>query len=65
MFETILADILILPAVVFLVARFSRRIKEPEWMELNRFRAYLRSPEFIRKRDKLLETSLKGGGDNG
>jgi len=65
MFETILADILILPAVVFLVARFSRRIKEPEWVELNRFRAYLRSPEFIRKRDKLLETSLKGGGDNG
>jgi len=65
MFETILADILILPAVVFLVARFSRRKKEPEWVELSRFRAYLRSPEFIRKRDKLLETSLKGGGDNG
>jgi len=65
MFETILADILILPAVVFLVARFSRRIKEPEWMELNRFRAYLRSPEFRKKHEKLIETYLKGGGDYG
>lgn len=65
MFQTILADIIILPAVVFLVARFSHRKKEPEWVELNRFRAYLRSPEFIKRRDKLFETSLKGGGDNG
>ena len=56
---------IILPAVVFLVARFSRRIKEPEWVELNRFRAYLRSPEFIKKHEKLIETFLKGGGDNG
>jgi hypothetical protein len=65
MFKTFLADIIILPAIVFLVARFSHRKQEPEWVELNRFRAYLRTPEFIRKRDKLFETSLKGGGDNG
>jgi len=65
MFATILADLMMIPAIVFLVARFSHRKKEPEWVELNRFRAYLRSTEFIKKRDKLFETSLKGGGDNG
>ena len=61
MFKTILADMIILPAVIFIVARFSHKRKEPEWVELNRFRAYLRTPEFIEKRDKLFETSLKGG----
>ena len=65
MFETILADMIILPAVVFLVVKFSHRKKEPEWVELNRFRAYLRSPEFMKKRDKLFETYLKGGGNHG
>ena len=61
MFKTFLADLIMIPAVIFLVTRFSHRRKEPEWVELNRFRAYLRSPEFIEKRDKLFETSLKGG----
>jgi hypothetical protein len=65
MFQTILADMIILPAVVFLVARFSHRKQEPEWVELNHFRAYLRSPEFRKKNEKLIETYLKGGGDNG
>lgn len=64
MFKTFLADLIMIPAVIFTVARFSHKIKEPEWVELNRFRAYLRSPEFIKKRDKLLETSLKGGGNH-
>jgi len=61
MFKTFLADAVMIPAVVFLIARFSHKRQEPEWVELNRFRAYLRTPEFIRKRDKLFETSLKGG----
>ncbi len=61
MFKTFLADLIMIPAVVFIVARFSHKIKEPEWVELNRFRAYLRSPEFIKKRDKLFENNLKGG----
>ena len=61
MFKTFLADLIMIPAVIFLVARFSHKRKEPEWVELNRFRAYMRSPEFIEKRDKLFETSLKGG----
>lgn len=65
MFQTILADMIILPAVVFLVVRFLHRKKEPEWIELNRFRAYLRTPEFRKKHEKLIETYLKGGGDNG
>jgi len=64
MFKTFLADAVMIPAVVFLVARFSHRIREPEWMELNRFRAYMRTKQFIEKRDKLLETSLKGGGNH-
>lgn len=64
MFKTFLADVVMIPAVVFLVARFSHRIKEPEWMELNRFRAYMRTEKFIEKRDKLLETNLKGGGNH-
>lgn len=61
MFKTFLADLIMIPAVIFIVVRFSHRKKEPEWVELNRFRAYLRTPEFIKKRDKLFETSLKGG----
>jgi len=61
MFKTILADMIILPAVIFIVARFSHKRKEPEWVELNRFRAYLRSPEFRKKHEKLIETYLKGG----
>jgi hypothetical protein len=65
MFETILADMIILPAMILLVVRFSKKKKEPEWVELNRFRAYLRSPEFRKKHEKLIETYLKGGGDNG
>jgi hypothetical protein len=50
-----------IPAVVFLVARFSHRKKEPEWVELNRFRAYLKTPEFRKKHEQLIETYLKGG----
>jgi len=65
MFATILADLVMIPAIFFLVARFSHKKKEPEWVELNRFRAYLRSPEFRKKHEKLIETYLKGGGDNG
>jgi len=64
MFKTFLADLVMIPAIVFLVARFSKRTREPEWMELNRFRAYLRSPEFIKKHEKLIETYLKGGGNH-
>ena len=61
MFKTFLADLVVIPAVIFIVARFSHKRKEPEWVELNRFRAYLRTPEFMKRRDKLFETSLKGG----
>ena len=61
MFKTFLADLVLIPAVVFLVARFSHKRKEPEWVELNRFRAYLRTPEFMKRRDKLFETYQKGG----
>jgi len=64
MFKTFLADLIMIPAVIFIVARFSHKKKEPEWVELNRFRAYLRSPEFRKKHEKLIETYLKGGGDN-
>jgi len=64
MFKTFLADLVMIPAVIFIVARFSHKRQEPGWVELNRFRAYLRTPEFIKKRDKLLETSLKGGGNH-
>jgi hypothetical protein len=64
MFKTFLADLIMIPAVIFLVAKFSHKKNEPEWVELNRFRAYLRSPEFIAKRDKLFETGLKGGDDH-
>lgn len=61
MIKIFLADLVMIPAVIFIMARFSHKRQEPEWVELNRFRAYLRSQEFIRKRDKLFETSLKGG----
>ncbi|MFA6512605.1 MAG: hypothetical protein WCT34_00200 [Patescibacteria group bacterium] len=61
MFKTFLADLVVIPAVIFLVVRFSHKRKEPEWVELNRFRAYLRSPEFMKRRDKLFETYQKGG----
>ncbi len=61
MFKTFLADLIMIPAVVFLVARFSHRKKEPEWVELNRFRAYLKTPEFRKKHEQLIETYLKGG----
>ncbi len=61
MFKTFLADLVVIPAVVFLVAKFSHKRIEPEWVELNRFRAYMRTPEFIEKRDKLFETYQKGG----
>jgi hypothetical protein len=64
MFKTFLADLIMIPAVIFLVAKFSHKKKEPEWVELNRFRAYLRSPEFIAKRDKLFETGSKEGDDH-
>jgi len=65
MFKTFLADLVVIPAVIFIVARFSHKRKEPEWVELNRFRAYLRTTEFMKRRDKLFETYQKGGGDNG
>ena len=61
MFKTFLADLIMIPAVIFIVARFSHKRKEPEWVELNRFRAYLRTPEFMKRRDKLFETYQKGG----
>ena len=64
MFMTFLADAVMIPAVLFLIARFTPRKNGPEWMELNRFRAYLRSPEFIKKHEKLMQTYLKGGGDH-
>jgi len=65
MFQVILADLIFLPLVVLFVIKFGHRQEEPEWLQLSRMKAYMRSPEFIKKRDKLLETSLKGGGDNG
>lgn len=46
---------------IFLLNKFNPKIDEPEWKEINRMNAYMRSPEFIEKRDKLFETSLKGG----
>ena len=61
MFKILLADFLILPPIVFLIAKFAPRKREPEWVELNRFRAYLRTPEFMKRRDKLFETYQKGG----
>ena len=61
MFKTFLADLVVIPAVVFFVARFAHKKKEPEWVELNRFRAYLRTPEFMKRRDKLFEIYQKGG----
>ena len=61
MFKTFLADLIMIPAVIFIVARFSHKKKEAEWVELNRFRVYLRSPEFIKKHEKLMQTYLKGG----
>jgi len=61
MLKTFLADLIMIPAVVFLIAKFSSRKQEPEWVELNRFRAYLRSPEFRKKHEKLMQTYLKGG----
>jgi len=61
MFKTFLVDLIMIPAVIFIVARFSQKKKEPEWVELNHFRAYLRSPEFRKKHEKLIETYLKGG----
>jgi len=64
MFKTFLADVLMIPAVILFVARLSHKSREPEWRELNRFRAYLRTPEFRKKHEKLMQTYLKGGGDH-
>ncbi|KKP86745.1 MAG: hypothetical protein UR89_C0015G0008 [Candidatus Roizmanbacteria bacterium GW2011_GWA2_35_8] len=46
---------------IFLLNKFGPKIDEPEWKEINRMNAYMRSPEFIKRRDKLLVKFLKGG----
>ena len=63
MLATVLADLIVIPLVIILVARFGHRQQEPEWLQLSRMRAYMRSPEFIKKHEKLIETYLKGGAD--
>jgi|GEM_PF-1744325 len=63
MFQVILADLIFLPLVVLLVAKFGHRQEEPEWLQLNRMRAYMRSPEFIQKHEELIESYLKGDGN--
>jgi len=63
MFQVILADLIFLPLVVLFVAKFGHRQEEPEWLQLSRIRAYMRSPEFIRKHEKLIESYLKGDGN--
>jgi len=57
MFQVILADLIILPLVILFVAKFGHRQEEPEWLQLNRIRAYMRSTEFIRKQ-KALEVEM-------
>ena len=57
MFQVILADLIFLPLVVLFVAKFGHRQEEPEWIQINRMRAYMRSEEFRRKQ-KALETEM-------
>jgi len=64
MFQVILADLIILPLVVLFVIKFGHRQEEPEWLQLNRMKAYMRSPEFIKKHEKLIETYLNGDGNH-
>jgi len=61
MFQVILADLVVLLAVIFFILKFPPKKDEPEWVELNRFRAYLRSDEFRKKHEKLIESYWKGG----
>ena len=46
---------------LFLLNRFSSKIDEPEWKEINRMNTYMRTPEFIKKRDRLFIEFMKGG----
>jgi len=46
---------------LFLLNRFSSKIDEPEWKEINRMNAYMRTPEFIKRRDRLFIEFMKGG----
>jgi len=63
MFQVIIADLIILPTIVFIIAKFGHRQEEPEWLQLSRIRAYMRSPEFIKKHGKLIKLCLKGDGN--
>jgi len=57
MFQVILADLIFIPLVVLFVIKFGHRQEEPEWIQLNRMKTYMRSPEFIKKQ-KALELEM-------
>jgi len=57
MLQVILADLIILPLVVLFIVKFGHRQEEPEWIQINRMKAYMRSEEFRRKQ-KALETEM-------
>ena len=46
---------------LFLLNKFFSKIDEPEWKEINRMNAYMRTPEFIKRRDRLFIEFMKGG----